>query len=261
MLRQRVGHIPHQPHFCQRNARAVGWINSGGGRHSRCVNHTRDAARGPRQDHMIAQGGWKRRIFGIGPKCGGLPGSKLVHPFSMFNQYAPPAPSLAPDTILSPVLHRRPKQQCEPEPWPRRAATPPHQVLPNTRVVSGTMAVMLGYSAIISTFIIGFHFYADPCIKSSCAPPPKPRRAVREGSVFHETCPISTGGGTRRVQLVREGEGGGGGELCGKGPFSVRACRGAARSTCRGGLAAACTPRSRALRPLSSMCAAFSSLT
>jgi hypothetical protein len=118
MLRQRVGHIPHQPHFCQRNARAVGWINSGGGRHSRCVNHTRDAARGPRQDHMIAQGGWKRRIFGIGPKCGGLPGSKLVHPFSVFHQYAPPAHSLAPDTNLSPVLHRRPKQQCGPEPWP-----------------------------------------------------------------------------------------------------------------------------------------------
>jgi hypothetical protein len=26
-----------------------------------------------------------------------------------------------------------------------------------------------------------------------------------------ETCPISTGGGTRRIQSVREGEGGGGG--------------------------------------------------
>lgn len=48
---------------------------------------------------------------------------------------------------------------------------------------------MLGYSAIISTFIIGFHFYADPCIKSSCAPPPKPRRAVREGSVFRARLP------------------------------------------------------------------------
>ena len=35
----------------------------------------------------------------------------------------------------------------------------------------------------------------------------EPYTFVREGD---ETCPFSTGGGTRRVQLVREGRGGGG---------------------------------------------------
>jgi len=44
-------------------------------------------------------------------------------------------------------------------------------------------------------------------------------RAHKDGSraallwEMDETCPVSTGGGTRRVQLVREGRGGGGGVL------------------------------------------------
>jgi len=46
-----------------------------------------------------------------------------------------------------------------------------------------------------------------------CAPPLAgyPRRAARARTPrFHETCPVSTGEGTRRVQSVREGGGGGG---------------------------------------------------
>ena len=44
-----------------------------------------------------------------------------------------------------------------------------------------------------------------------CAPPLAgyPRRAARARTPrFHETCPVSTGEGTRRVQSVREGGGG-----------------------------------------------------
>ncbi|EKX37660.1 hypothetical protein GUITHDRAFT_165407 [Guillardia theta CCMP2712] len=33
---------------------------------------------------MRASGGWKKRIFGIGPQHAGLPGSRLIHPYSPF---------------------------------------------------------------------------------------------------------------------------------------------------------------------------------
>eukprot|EP00960_Hanusia_phi_P060976 764687-Hanusia_phi.AAC.5 len=33
---------------------------------------------------MKASGGWKKRVFGIGPQHAGLPGSRLIHPFSPF---------------------------------------------------------------------------------------------------------------------------------------------------------------------------------
>jgi hypothetical protein len=39
-------------------------------------------------------------------------------------------------------------------------------------------------------------------------PDARPARRLRDARVRDETCPVSTGGGTRRVQLVREGGGG-----------------------------------------------------
>jgi hypothetical protein len=75
--------------------------------------------------------------------------------------------------------------------------------------------------------------------------PPRPARAPRGGSggaraARDETCPVSTEGGTRRVQLVREGGGG-----RGEGRAGVRPpCRssGRARRRARGGCAPCTAP-------------------
>jgi hypothetical protein len=68
--------------------------------------------------NMMERGGLMRRVFGIGKQQGGLPGSKLIHPFSPFAQ--------------------------------------------GLMLTSG---ILLTYSAIVSSFMVGILWNADTCEK------------------------------------------------------------------------------------------------